>query len=86
MDYTIKISSKSINGSFKDLCSRMNDIDSIVSSKHMVNIGCSWYEPGTYPGYDTHNKIVLSIEDDIANEFLIAYKNAIRDRIKSLLD
>ena len=64
----------------------MNDIDSIISGKHLVNIGCSWYEPGTYPGYDTHTEIRLLIEDDIAKEFLLAYKNAIRDRIKSLLD
>ncbi len=46
MDYTIKISSKDLNGNLKELCSKLNTIDLIIrkgSSKAFVcdtNQGC----------------------------------------------
>lgn len=86
MRHTITINPKYIKGNFKDLCDRLDTVDLIIKERNTVKIGCEHYDLGDFPGISRSYDINFCLENNIANDFLLAYKKAVKERIKEIVN
>lgn len=74
--------SKLIKGNFKELCDKLTLIDTLIENGRSVEIGYENYDLGDFPGTGRVYRVYIPIEKDIAKDFLLTYRNAVKEKIK----